>query len=215
MRFKKGIFITFEGIEGSGKSTQLELLCDYVASRGIDYVRTVEPGGTMIGEEIRKILLSVEHSGMTSLTELLLYASSRAQHVGEVIKPALQEGQVVVCDRFSDSTIAYQGFGRGLDMDLIAQLNAMCTDGIIPDITFLLDIDVETGLKRNRTANKIDRLELEAVAFHTKVRDGYLSLMEKEPGRIRLVNSNKTIEEIADSIAGAFRAYMEKKGNVV
>jgi dTMP kinase len=215
MRFKKGIFITFEGIEGSGKSTQLELLCDYVASRGIDYVRTVEPGGTMIGEEIRKILLSVEHSGMTSLTELLLYASSRAQHVGEVIKPALKGGRVVVCDRFSDSTIAYQGFGRGLDMDLIAQLNAMCTDGIIPDITFLLDIDVETGLKRNRTANKIDRLELEAVAFHTKVRDGYLSLMEKEPGRIRLIDSNKSVEEISDSVAGEFRDYMEKKGNVV
>ncbi len=215
MRFKKGIFITFEGIEGSGKSTQLELLCDYVSSKGIDYVRTVEPGGTMIGEEIRKILLSVEHSGMTSLTELLLYASSRAQHVGEIIKPALKEGRVVVCDRFSDSTIAYQGFGRGLDMDLIAQLNAMCTDGIIPDITFLLDIDVATGLKRNRTANKIDRLELEAVAFHTKVRDGYLSLMEKEPGRIRLIDSNKSVEEIADSVAGEFRDYMEKKGNVV
>ena len=111
--------------------------------------------------------------------------------------------------------MAYQGFGRGLDMDLIAQLNAMCTDGIIPDITFLLDIDVATGLKRNRTANKIDRLELEAVAFHTKVRDGYLSLMEKEPGRIRLIDSNKSVEEIADSVAGEFRDYMEKKGNVV
>lgn len=215
MKRNKGVFITFEGIEGSGKSTQIEMFCEYLRSKGIKYIRTLEPGGTTIGDKIRRILLSVEHSDMTFLTELLLYASSRAQHVGEVIRPALNKGRVVVCDRFSDSTIAYQGFGRGLDMELIAKLNSICTDGVMPDLTFLFDIDVETGLKRNRTVNKVDRIELEALEFHKKVRDGYLLISRQEPERIRVIDGTESVDEIAHTVSVIFRNFAEKKHNVI
>ena len=215
MKLTKGIFITFEGIEGSGKSTQIEKFCDHLDSEGIDYVRTIEPGGTLIGNEIRAVLLSVEHSEMSSMTELLLYAASRAQHVAEVIKPALERGLAVVCDRFSDSTFVYQGFGRGLDKDLIMKLNYICTDGISPDLTFLLDVDVETGLRRNRSANKVDRLELEAVEFHEKVRAGYLSITEKESKRIKLIKSDRNIEDIAEEIRINFGEFIKQEGYVV
>lgn len=204
---EKGIFITFEGIEGAGKSTQVDLFCDHLDKSGKKYVRTVEPGGTTISNEVRKILLSVEHSGMTSLTELLLYAAARAQHVGELIKPSLEKGLVVVCDRFTDSTMAYQGFGRGLDRELIRSLNNICTEGIVPDITFLLDLESETGLRRNREARKIDRLELEDITFHNKVREGYRVLAEEEKERIRMIDSGRTIDEIAGEIWNIFQDY--------
>jgi dTMP kinase len=209
------LFITLEGIEGSGKSTQIERFCVHLDSEGVDYVRTIEPGGTSIGNEIRKVLLSVEHSEMSSMTELLLYAASRAQHIAEVIRPALEKGLVVVCDRFSDSTLVYQGFGRGLDKDMIINLNNICTDGISPDLTFLLDVDVETGLRRNRSANKVDRLELEAVEFHEKVRAGYLSIAEKENKRIRLIKSDGNIEDIAVEIKTSFGEFIKQEGYVV
>jgi dTMP kinase len=211
----KGLFITFEGIEGSGKSTQIEIFCDHLDSEGIDYVRTLEPGGTQIGNEIRKVLLSVEHSGMSSMTELLLYAASRAQHVAEVIRPSLERGTIVVCDRFSDSTLVYQGFGRGLDKDMISGLNQLCTDGLSPDLTFILDVDVETGLRRNRSANKVDRLELEAIEFHRKVREGYLSLSSKEQRRIKLIRSDGSIDDIAEEIKVVFTEFIQKEGYVI
>jgi len=212
---EKGIFVTFEGIEGSGKSTQVNLFCEHLERNGIAYVRTVEPGGTTISNEIRKILLSVEHSGMTSLTELLLYAAARAQHVGEVIRPSLEKGLVVVCDRFTDSTMAYQGFARGIDRELIRSLNNICTEGIAPDITFLLDLDSETGLRRNREARKIDRLELEDLSFHTRVREGYRTIAAEEGGRIRMIDSSRDIDEIAGEIRGIFHDHITGRAHGV
>ncbi|GBD98164.1 thymidylate kinase [bacterium BMS3Abin07] len=214
MRIKKGIFITFEGIEGSGKSTQTGLFCKLLEREGVDFVKTAEPGGTPIGEKIRNILLSVEHTHMTSKTELLLYAASRAQHVEKVIRPALEKGQVVVCDRFSDSTLAYQGYGRGINRDLIMRLNNVCTDGIMPDLTFLLDMDVEAGLARNRSANKVDRLELEGVEFHRKVREGYLAIAGDDSGRVRLIDSSGGIEEVSSVIKDEFMNFL-MTGNYV
>jgi dTMP kinase len=215
LKLERGLFITFEGIEGSGKSTQIELFCQFLKDSGIEYVRTLEPGGTLIGNEIRKILLSVEHSGMTALTELLLYAAARAQHVGELIGPSLDRGQVVVCDRFGDSTMAYQGFGRGIERDLVTKLNDMCTGGITPDLTFLLDVDVETGLKRNRKAHKIDRIELETADFHKKVREGYHFIAESDPGRVRVIGSGRQIAEVAGDIRKNFDIFIKAKGYVI
>lgn len=209
---KKGIFITFEGIEGSGKTTQINRFCEYLESRGVKFIRTVEPGGTLISDEIRKILLSVEHSGMTSLTELLLYAASRAQHVDELIRPSLEKGMVVVCDRFGDSTMAYQGYGRGLDRALISRLNDICTGGIGPDLTFLLDLDIEIGLRRNREAKKIDRLELEELSFHKKVRAGYHSIAGEHTERIKVIDSERAQEEIAEKIRDIFADFLAGKG---
>jgi len=218
---KKGIFVTFEGIEGSGKTTQIKRFCEYLDGRGVKYIRTVEPGGTLISDEIRKILrkilLSVEHSGMTSLTELLLYAASRAaasraQHVDELIRPSLEKGLVVVCDRFGDSTMAYQGYGRGLDRGLINNLNVICTGGIEPDITFLLDLDIEIGLRRNREAKKIDRLELEELSFHQKVRAGYHALAREHKERILVIDSERAPEVIAEELSNTFKDYLARKG---
>lgn len=209
---KKGIFVTFEGIEGSGKTTQIKRFCEYLDGRGVKYIRTVEPGGTLISDEIRKILLSVEHSGMTSLTELLLYAASRAQHVDELIRPSLEKGLVVVCDRFGDSTMAYQGYGRGLDRGLINKLNDICTGGIEPDITFLLDLDIEIGLRRNREAKKIDRLELEELSFHQKVRAGYHALAREHKERIVVIDSERAPEVIAEELSDTFKDHLARKG---
>ncbi len=215
MRLKKGLFITFEGIEGSGKSTQIELFCRYLEEADLPYVRTVEPGGTKIGDAIRNVLLAVEHAEMKPSTELLLYAASRAQHVGEIIGPALERGEVVVSDRFSDSTLAYQGYGRGLRMDLIHQLNSICTGGISPDLTFLLDLDVELGMKRNREASKIDRLELEAVAFHKRVRDGYYAIAASAPERVHIVKGEESINSVADHVRVIFLDFLKREDYVI
>lgn len=215
MKFKKGMFITFEGIEGSGKTTQIELFCHYLDGEEVQYIRTIEPGGTKIGDEIRRVLLSVEHAEMISLTELLLYAASRAQHVGEKIRPALEEGYVVVCDRFGDSTLAYQGSGRGIDRALIMRLNDICTGGLLPDITFLLDLDVETGMMRNRSANKVDRLELETIEFHRRIREGYHQIARAEPERVRLIKSENSIDAIAQNIQRVFMEVVKQKDYVV
>lgn len=208
MKLKRGAFVTFEGIEGAGKSTQTDLLCDFLRETSIEHVRTVEPGGTAVGEEVRKILLSVDHTGMTHVAELLLYAAARAQHVGEVIAPSLREGLVVVCDRFSDSTMAYQGFGRGLDRSLIEEIDRIATGGLTPDLTILLDVRVDAGLARNRAANKRDRLELEAVWFHERVREGYHRILREHPSRVKLVDGTMGIEEVSKQIRGAFMEFL-------
>jgi len=196
----KGIFISFEGIEGTGKTIQSKLLCEYLTKKGYKVQLTEEPGGTRIGLKIRELLLSVEHKKMTSLTELLLYNASRAQHVEEFILPAVNSGTIVITDRFTDSTVAYQGYGRGIDLNLIYSLEKIVTAGLRPDITILLDLDVEVGLKRNRGINKLDRLELEDIEFHKKVRSGYLELATKEPERIKLIDASHGIEEIHSKI---------------
>jgi dTMP kinase len=165
----KGIFISFEGIEGTGKSTQAILLSEYLKRKGFRVTKTEEPGGTLISQKIRELLLSLNSGGMAPVTELLLYNAARAQHTTEIIIPALKRGDIVISDRFSDSTVAYQGYGRGLDLKLIDSLDIISTDRLRPDITILLDIDVKTGLNRNRKINKNDRMEQENVTFRVKL----------------------------------------------
>ncbi len=204
----KGTFISFEGIEGTGKSTQARLLSEYLKGKGFDVVLTEEPGGTQIGLRIRELLLSVEHQGMLPLTELLLYNASRAQHIKEVIIPAIDRGSIVITDRFTDSTIAYQGYGRGIDLILIDSIDLIAAEKLRPDITILLDLDVEVGLKRNRGINKADRLELEDVKFHQRVRNGYHDLAAKKPERIKLINASGDIEEIHSRIISIIKDFI-------
>ena len=196
----KGLFISFEGIEGTGKTIQSKLLFEYLIEKGFQAVLTEEPGGTRIGRTIRDILLSIDNTEMTPVTELLLYNASRMQHVQEVILPALKKGKVVITDRFSDSTVAYQGFGRGIELHLINAIEQVVTGGLKPDITMLLDLDVTVGLQRNKGINKEDRIELEDIAFHKRVRDGYHALAAKEPERIHVIDASKSIEHIHGSI---------------
>jgi len=193
---KKGIFISLEGIEGTGKSTQAKLLSKHLSKKGYKTALTQEPGGTLISSQIRKVLLSTKHHKMDYMTELLLYNAARIQHIKEKIVPALREGRVVITDRFSDSTVAYQGFGRGISLKLIDSLDRIATSGMRPDLTILLDLEVETGLMRNKHINKIDRLELEDVEFHRKVRKGFLELAAMEPERIKIVKASKGLDEV-------------------
>jgi dTMP kinase len=196
----KGKFVSFEGIEGTGKSTQAKLLQQHLLSSGREVVLTEEPGGTLISLRIREILLSVDHKNMKPVTELLLYNAARTQHIHEVILPAVERGAVVITDRFTDSTYAYQGYGRGIDLRLLESIDRIATNCLRPDLTLLLDLDVETGLKRNRRINKTDRLELENVEFHQRVRKGYHELAAKEPERIKLIHASGSIQEIQDIV---------------
>lgn len=197
---KKGIFISLEGIEGTGKTTQARLLSKRLVEKGYEVILTQEPGGTVIGNRIREILLHVDHREMSYMTELLLYNADRAQHLSERIIPALNEGKVVITDRFTDSTVAYQGYGRGIDIHLIMSINNLATKGIKPHLTLLFDLDVETGLKRNKGINKVDRLELENVEFHKKVRDGYFQIAKKEPERVKIVDASMPAEHVAEKV---------------
>jgi len=197
---KKGVFITFEGPEGSGKSTHARLLFEFLKKRGLDCIFTREPGGTLIGDRIREILLERKNVCMNSACELFLFEASRAQIVDEVIMPALEKGRIVVCDRFYDATVAYQGFGAGFDIDLIKSLNAFATMSLKPDLTILLDIGPEAGLKRSLCKGKHDRMESKSLDFHRKVRHGYLKLAKDEPKRIKVFKSHKTINEIQNDI---------------
>lgn len=201
----KGKFITLEGIEGSGKSTQIALLAKYLQSLGMPLVLTREPGGTPIGDEVRKILLDPANTTLDPTAELLLYAASRAQHLKEIIMPHLEKG-VVLCDRFADATLAYQGYGRGLDIDLIRRLDTIVCAGLRPDLTILLDIDAATGVERARGRNnsrglaREARFENEAIAFHERVRQGYLTLARAEPDRIRIVEASRPMDAIQAEI---------------
>jgi dTMP kinase len=201
----KGVFLSLEGIEGTGKSTQARLLSEYFSFKGRSTVLTEEPGGTSIGLNIREVLLKVEHAEMHHLTELLLYNASRCQHIHELILPSLQAGKIVITDRFSDSTIAYQGYGRGIDLKLIEALDSIATALLRPDFTLLLDLDVETGLKRNRDARKVDRIELEDLQFHKRVRAGYLELARREPGRIKVIDASGNSKAVQDRIIEAVK----------
>jgi len=197
---KKGLFISLEGIEGTGKTTQAKLLTEFLLQQGYDSMITEEPGGTLIGSRIRDILLSPQHTDMDPTTELLLYFADRAQHIRELILPALEAKRIVVTDRFTDSTLAYQGYGRGIDISFILDIDRISTSCMRPDITFLLDLDVEEGLRRNKGINKKDRLEMENVAFHKKVRAGYHELATREPERIKLIEATEEIGNIQRKI---------------
>jgi dTMP kinase len=205
---KKQMFITFEGIEGSGKTTQIKLLIPLLKARGHDYVLTREPGATRIGREIRAILLDAAHSEMLPLTELLLYEADRAQHVHEVIKPALKANKVVISDRFSDATTVYQGYGRGCDIDVIQQLHRLVLGGLQPDLTLILDLPVDVGLERawqriNARSEGLpeDRFEKEALDFHQKIRHGYLALAEEEQQRFRVIDASRDEQSVHKDIA--------------
>lgn len=196
-----GLFITLEGIEGSGKSTQIGHLARHLRERGRQVVVTREPGGCTIADRIRAILLHPEHTALVPKAELLLYAAARAQHVAEVVQPALQRGETVLCDRFTMATLAYQGFGRGLSRQLIDELNQLACAGTRPDATIVLDLPVEIGLTRARARNlgsALDdegRFEAESLAFHQRIRDGYLQLA-REDERALVVSAEGSEEEI-------------------
>lgn len=200
-----GFFISFEGIEGTGKTIQSRLLYDYLKKKGLGVLLTEEPGGTTIGNTIRDLLLSVDNVQMAPLTELFLYNASRIQHLQEVIVPALEKGAVVITDRFTDSTVAYQGYGRGISLDLVNGIENIATGGVKPSLTFLLDLDVEIGLERNKGINKKDRIELEDITFHRRVREGYHAIAAKEPQRIHVIDASKSIEHIHRSIIEIIR----------
>jgi dTMP kinase len=197
----KGVFITLEGPDGCGKSTQSRMLCDALAAAGYDVVGTFEPGGTAIGRRIREIILDTKSGGMCGITEFLLYAADRAQDVHEVIMPALAAGRIVVGDRFFDSSIAYQGYGLGMDVEAVRAVNAIATRGLIPDLTVLLDIDPATGVARatgNRDADRIERRRLE---FHAAVRNAYLQMAAGEPNRFRVIGvGNRSIQQVHAAI---------------
>ena len=188
----KGIFITFEGPEGCGKSTQSKLLYDYLRRRGYPCIYTREPGGTRLGEKIRRVLLHADGIDISDLTEVFLFEAARAQIVSEVILPNIKKGRIVICDRFSDATCAYQGHGGKVPLETIKALNNLATGGLRPDITILLDIDTKTGLNRARSKGT-DRMELKDIVYHKRVRNGYLKLAGKEPSRIKIVKVEKTI----------------------
>ena len=196
----RGAFLTMEGLDGSGKGTQIERLMDALDRWGFDVVHTREPGGTPIGEKIREILLDRENAGMCDETEALLYAASRAQHVREKILPAVKEGKVVLCDRFLDSSAAYQGGGRKLGVDKVLAINAPAVDGTLPDLTVYLDIDHRESLRRRCAASEPDRMEMEADSFHARVENGYHELIARNPERFVVVDAAKTREEIAAEI---------------
>jgi dTMP kinase len=193
---KLSLFITFEGIEGCGKTTQIGYLTSYLERTHRPFLLTREPGGTEVGEKIRQILLSSENAGIEPMAELFLYAAARVQHIRQVILPALQAGKIVLCDRFADATLAYQGYGRGLDREWIEKIHSRTMDKVTPDLTFLLDLPVEEGLQRafkrmEKHASKEDRFEKEALDFHRRVREGYLVLAEGEPERIIILDGMK------------------------
>ena len=192
----RGLFLTFEGPDGGGKTTQITRLAERLAAQGYAVTRTREPGGDRVGEKVRDLLL---HGDVSPEAELLLFAAARAQNVEAVVRPALQAGHVVLCDRFTDSTVAYQGYGRGLPLDLIARLNAFATRGLTPHKTFLLDLPPATGLSRQR-ASEQDRLDRETLDFHERVRDGFLNTAKAEPDRIAVLDASQPALEIADRL---------------
>jgi len=196
---REGVFITFEGVEGCGKSTQLALLANRLTSAGTPVRVLREPGGTTPGEAIREILLDPLHAGLDDRAELLLYEASRAELVAEVIAPALEAGEVVLCDRFSDSTTAYQGYARGLPLDDVERLNAFATGDVVPDLTVVLDLDPALGLER-ATGSGADRLESESVEFHRRVREGFLAIARAAPHRVVVIDAEGPREEIAERI---------------
>ena len=193
----KGLFITFEGVDGCGKSTQMDLLAQYLKQKGHDVILTREPGANGLGEKIREILLNYKGE-VSDRCESFLFLADGAQNIDIIVKPAVTEGKIVLCDRHTDSTVAYQGYGRGLDLDRINKLNTLATNGMKPDLTFVFDIDTDTSMER--VGKNKDRMESAGLEFQKKVRNGYLELAKKEPERIKVVDASKSIEEIHEQV---------------
>lgn len=196
------MFISFEGAEGAGKTTQISILKNYLETKGFEVIVTRQPGGTDLGKSIRTLILDPEQPDKPSaIAELFLYMADRGHNVETLIKPSLEQGKIVICDRYTDSTIAYQGFGRNIDIEKLEVLNNIATTSLKPDITFVLDLPVEEGIKRViKRDSKLDRIESEKIEFHQKVRNGFLYLAEKEPNRVKVINSLKPIEDISVEI---------------
>lgn len=205
----KGLFITVEGTDGAGKSTQIQLLTDYLKSKGRNVILKREPGGTEISEKIRELILDVNNKEMSDVAEALLYAASRAQLVQQVIKPALVKGEVVICDRFVDSSIVYQGIARGLGKNMVEEINRFAIDGIMPDITLFFDLSPEIGIKRKMQDQKLDRMESEKLDFHLRVYEGYKTLTNMCSDRIRRIDANMTIEEVHKQVLDAIKDFIK------
>ena len=199
------MFISFEGIDKSGKSTQISLLANYLKKRKCQVVQTCEPGGTRLGKEIEKILLKGSTRQISSVGELFLYLADRAEHVKKIIRPALEKDIIIVSDRFADASVAYQGYGRKLDIHWIEKLNKKATQGILPELTFLLDISPELARKRSKEK---DRIENEEIAFHQRVRQGYLEIARLHPKRVKIINGQRSIEEIHLAIIRILSEYL-------
>jgi len=211
------MFITLEGIEGSGKTTQIRRLVEFFEDQGIECVATRQPGGTLIGENIRSILLDPANRALAPLAELLLYMADRAQHIHELIRPALKNGKTVVCDRYFDATLVYQGFARGLSIELIGQLHQLLFDDLKPDVTLLLDLSPQAGLERawqqlnnGQRSGDESRFEAEAVAFHEKVRDGYLELARLEPERFRIIDAAQTQNQVFAAMRKILSSFLKQ-----
>lgn len=190
---EKGLFITFEGADGCGKTTQMKLLAEYLQKKGHEVVLTREPGGKGLGEKVREILLNYDGE-VSDRCESFLFLADRAQNIDIIVNPAVEAGKIVLCDRHTDSTVAYQGYGRGLDLERINLLNNLATNDRKPDLTFVFDIDTETSMKR--VGKEKDRMESAGLEFHNRVRDGYLKIAQQEPERIKVIDASKSIEDI-------------------
>ena len=212
----EGLFITFEGLEGAGKSTQAKLLADKLTEAGYPVTLVREPGGTKVGEAIRGLLADPHYDDMSPLSEVFLFAASRTQLVQQVIRPKLGEGTIVICDRFTDATLAYQGFGRGVHPTQLREISDICSWGVHPDVTFLLDIEPARGLNRVRTRSvetltKLDRFENLDLGFFEKVRDGYMAISSEEPFRFRVLDATGDVEPLAQKIFGLAMDMVKKK----
>jgi dTMP kinase len=200
------LFISLEGPDGGGKSTQARLLVDYLKGRGLDVLLTREPGGTAIGDQVRRTLMDLGNTGMDPRTEILLFSASRAQIVHQVIRPRLEAGGVVVCDRFYDSTLAYQGYGHGLDLGALRAITEFATGGLRPDLTLLLDLPAEAGLERRKSAGQWNRLDAYDLAFHQRVRQGYFELAKAEPARWVKLDASQPVGQVQAAIRQAVDA---------
>ena len=205
------MFITLEGPEGSGKSSQLPILAEWLREQGYDVYTTREPGGTLISDQIRSILHDLENTAMHPRTEILLYLASRSQHVEEVIRPLLEKDTIVLCDRYADSTLAYQGYGHGVDIPTLKKLLDFSTGGLYPDLTILLDLNVEIGLERRKqSGGEWNRLDAYALAFHKRVREGYLTLVADQPQRWRIVDATQPFDDVQTALREVIRAELVK-----
>lgn len=193
---KRGLFLTFEGGDGAGKTTLIDGIARHLAGKGFSFIKTREPGGTSLGEEVRSLVLKMRSEAMSPFAELCLFLASRAQHVFEVIEPALHQGKVVLCDRFHDSSVAYQGIARGLGGKEVAHMSSFIAGNLQPDLTFYIDVPPAIGLERVKGARSQDRLEAEEVAFHEKIRAAYLSIHKEHPHRMRLLNGLLSPQEV-------------------
>lgn len=206
------MFITFEGPEGAGKTTILNKLSDILKQKGYKVLQTREPGGISISEQIREVLLNKDNVSMDERTEALLYAAARRQHLVEKVLPALEEGYMVLCDRFIDSSLAYQGYARGLGVDEVYQINRFAIGETMPNLTLYFDIDPKEGLARiqSNEEREVNRLDLEKLSFHEKVREGYLKLVDRFPERIKVVDASASVDEVLDNALEVIQAYIQK-----